>query len=159
MARDEAFGICQHGLHETGGENPGGGLACGIGHFADTRDCAGAILRRGRDCGAIEMRDFLIFLRPEHRQQVGIFRFVARQADRSGEHAAKRFFVGLIGGGARGAAIYYGADGNAQGVLGDVLVDGVIGEARQRVHGRINFHFGFVGVAPADDAVGDVFEF
>ena len=74
-------------------------------------------------------------------------------------HAAEGFFVGFVGGGAGGAAIHNGADGNAEGVLGDVLVDGVVGEAGERVDRRVNFDFGFVRVAPADDAVGDVLEF
>ena len=101
----------------------------GVGHFADAGDGAGAILRSGSDCGAIEVRDFLVFLLPEHRKQVGIFGFVAREADCGGENAAEGFFVGLVGGGAGGAAVHNGADRNAQGVLGYVLVDGVIGEA------------------------------
>ena len=129
VAGDEAFGICQDGLDEAGGENSGGGLVGGVGHFADAGDGAGAILRSGSDCGSIEVRDFLIFLLPEHRKQVGIFGFVAREADGGSEHAAQGFFVGLVGGGAGGAAVHNGADGDAQGVFGYVLVDGVIGEA------------------------------
>ena len=116
-------------LHETRSENSGGGLVRGVGHFADARDGAGAVLRSGRDCGAIEVRDFLIFLLAEHGKQVGIFGFVAREADCGGKHAAEGFFVGFVGGGAGGAAVHDGADGDAEGVFGYVLVDGVVGEA------------------------------
>ena len=84
VTREESFGICQHGLHEAGGENSGGCLVRGVCHFADARDGAGAVLRSCRDRGAIEMRDFLIFLRAEHGQQVGIFGLVAREADCGG---------------------------------------------------------------------------
>jgi hypothetical protein len=40
-------------------------------------------------------------------------------------------------------------------LLGDILVDGVVGETGQRIHGGVNFHFGFIGVGKAQDALGD----
>ncbi len=76
-----------------------------------------------------------------------------------GHHAAKRFFVGLVGGGARGAAVHHGADGDVKHLLGDVLVDDVVGEAGERVGGDVNFHFGFVGFAELHDALGDGLQF
>ena len=37
------------------------------------------------------------------------------------------------------------AYGNVQAALGDVLVNGVVGEAREGVGGFVNVDFGFVG--------------
>ena len=56
-----------------------------------------------------------------------------RQLRRGSHHAAQGFIVSLVGGGARGAPIDYGANGDRQRLLGDVLVNGVVGKARQRV--------------------------
>src|ERR1700678_2742993 len=38
-------------------------------------------------------------------------------------------------------------------------MDGIVREAGECVHRCVNFYFGFVSVAPADDAVGNVLEF
>ena len=100
-------------------------------------------------CGGIGKiaRDLRVFLRAGHRQQIGIARLAARQRCRGGHHAAQRFVVGLVGGGARRAAVEHGAHRNGERLLGDVLVDRVVGEARQRVGAGVDFDFGFVGVA------------
>ncbi len=70
-------------------------------------------------------------------------------------HAPERFFIGLVGCGAGGAPIHHGADGDVKHLLGNVLVDDVVGEAGERVRGDINFHFGFVGFAEFHDALSD----
>ena len=72
-----------------------------------------------------------------------------------GDHAPQRFVVGLVGGGAGGAAVEHGAHGDGEHLLGDILVNGVVGEARQRVGDGADFDFGFVGVAEFENFLRD----
>ena len=138
-----------------GRENAGGGLLVFLGHLRDARDGAGAIGRRGVG-GVLKIaRDLGVFLRAGHGQQVGIVRLAARQRLRGFDHAPQRIVVGLVGGGARRAAVEDGAHGNGEHLLGDVLVNGVVGEARERVGDHADFDFGFVGVAEFEDSLGD----
>ena len=130
-----------------------------LGELANARDGAGAILRRGFGSRGEKPRDFRNFLRPEHGQQAGNFRLMKGELSGGGSDAAKRFFVGLVRGGASGASVHHGANGDVKGLLGDVLVNDVIGEAGERVGGDVNVNFGFVGFAEFEDAFGDGFKF
>ncbi len=93
------------------------------------------------------------------RQEIGILGLVAREGDGGRHHAAKRFVVRLVGGGARGAAIDHGADGDAERMFGDILVNRVVGEARERVGCGADVDFGFVRFAQLEDLLGDALEF
>jgi len=67
------------------------------------------------------------------------------EGERSFDRSAKRVFVNAIGGGARGAAVGDGSNGDSQTVLGDVLVNGVVGETGQGVRDFVNVNFRFFG--------------
>ena len=81
-----------------------------------------------------------------------------REALGAATDAAKRFVVRLVRGGASGAAIDDRANGNVQRLLGDVLMNRVVGEASERVGSRVDFNFGFVRVAEFQDSLGEAFE-
>ena len=88
-----------------------------------------------------------------------MFRLAARERAGGGDDAAQRFVIGLVGGGARRAAVEDGAHGNGERLLGDVLVNGVVGEARERVGAGFDFDFGLVGVGELQDALGEAAQF
>ena len=159
MRGEKALGIGEGHDRSAGGENAGGGLIAFRGDGDGFFDGAGAVARRGSGGGGEVARDLGIFLRAGHGQQVGIFRLAAREQRGRGDHAAERVVVGLVGGGAGGAAVEDGAHGDAEMLLGDVLVDGVVGEAGERVGAGVDFDFGFVGVGEAQDALGEAAEF
>jgi acyl-coenzyme A thioesterase PaaI-like protein len=98
-------------------------------------------------------------LRAEHGEQVGIFGLVAREGGSGGHHAAKRFVVGFVSGGASCAAIDYGANRDRKSMVGYVLMDGVIGEAGEGVSGGVNLNFSFIRRAERDYTVCDALEF
>ena len=55
-----------------------------------------------------------------------------------------------------------GANGDVEAALGDVLVDGVVGEARERVGGFVDVNFGFLGAGgfgEAENCVDDPVQF
>ena len=85
----------------------------------------------------------------------GCFGWLRASVGGSGDHAAQASLVGFVGGGARRAAVEDRAHGNGQVPLGDVLVDGIVGEARERVRARIDFDFGLVGIGKPQDALGE----
>jgi hypothetical protein len=87
-----------------------------------------------------------------------VFGLAVREGKRRINGGAKGVFVDAIRCGARGAAIDYCTDRNIQAALGDVLVDGVVGEARERVGGLVDVNFGFVsasGFGQAHDRIDD----
>ena len=83
-------------------------------------------------------RLFEYFCLPSIGSRSGFFGWHARQIRRGSNRAPQRFFVRLVRGGARGAAVDDRAHGNAQLLLGDVLMDGVVGEARERVGDHVD---------------------
>src|SRR4029077_20925447 len=91
--------------------------------------------------------NFSILLRAQHREQAWNLRLMERELRRSSGHTAQRFLVGFVRTGAGSAAVHYSADGNMEHLLGDVLVDAVIGKAGERVSGSVDFNFSFVGFA------------
>ncbi len=159
VRREQAARIGDRRLRHARGENPGGGLLVLFGHFRDARDGAGAI--GGRGVGRIFKiaRYLAVFLRSGHRQQVGIARLAARQRFRGVHDAAQRLVVGLVRGRARRAAVEHGAHGNGQRLLGDVLMNRVVGKSRQRVRHHADFDFGLVRVAEFEDFLGDAPQF
>ena len=81
-----------------------------------------------------------------------------RQLRGGGDQAAKGFVVRLVGGGARGASIDYGANGDSQRLFGHILVNGVVGEAGERIGAKVDRHFGFIGFAQFDNSLGQRLE-
>ena len=75
---------------------------------------------------------------------------------------AEGVFVDAIGGGTCGAVVDDGSNGNIEAALGDVLVDGVVGEAGERVGGFVDVDFGFVGAGgfgEAENGIDDAAQF
>ena len=142
-------------LRDARRENPGGRLLVFFGHLRDAGDGAGAVGRR-RVGGVFKIaRGLGVFLRPGHRQEIGIARLAARQRLRGFDHAPQRIVVGLVGGRARRAAVEHGSHRNGEHLLGDVLMNRVVGEARERVGDHADFDFGFVRVAEFEDSLGN----
>ncbi len=61
------------------------------------------------------------------------------------DRGPKRIFVDAIRGSPRGAAIDYRSNGNIQAALGDVLVNGIVGKARERFGDVVDLNLCFVG--------------
>ena len=74
-----------------------------------------------------------------------VFRLAVGKGERGFDGGAKRIFVNAVRGHAGGAAVHHGANGHIQAPLGNVLVDGVVGKARERFGGFVDVHFGFLG--------------
>ena len=129
MRRVESAGIDQEHGRGARRENAGGCLAVFFGAGHDRGHGAGAIVGRGAGGRWKIPLDLGIFLRTRHGQQAGIFRLAARQGSRCGHRAPQLFVIGLVSGGARGAPVKDSAHGNGERLLGDVLVNGVVGEA------------------------------
>jgi hypothetical protein len=101
---------------------------------------------------ALGAAKFAIFLLAGHRQEARIFRLAVRERKRRFDRGAQRVFVDAIGGGAGGAAVDDGANGHGEAAFGDVLVDGVVGEARERVVDFVDVDFGLVGFGGCREA-------
>ncbi len=159
IAGEESFGIGHRSSRSPGGKDPGGGLAILLGELGDFGDGDGAILRSGAGGRGEKAPDLSVLLRAGHGQQVGILGLTAGQRGRTCYGTAQRVIVGFVGGGAGGAAVKDGAHGNAERLLGDILVDGVVGEARESVGDKIDMHLGFVGIRKAKHALGEIMQF
>ena len=140
-------------------ENTGCCLLALVRLLANARHGLGAVFRRGLGRGRKEPRHLLIFLLSHQRQQVRILGLVAREGQRGRHDAAQRFLVRFVGRGASCAAIHRRADGNAERVLRDVLMDGVVREASQCIGSSADVHFGFVRFAQLEYFLGDALEF
>ena len=103
-----------------------------------------AIVRRERRCRSRETVDLPITLFPRNRQQVRIFRLAMRQRKRRVDRTSQRIFIDAIGRSPRRSPIHNGAHGNSEPVLGDVLMNRVVGETRKRVIDFIDVYFGFI---------------
>ena len=101
----------------------------------------------------------MIFLLARHRQKVRIFGLVAREGYGRRHHAPKRLLIRLVRRGASRTAVHDCADGDAERVLCDVLMDRVVGEARQRIGSGADVHFRFVCFAQLENFLGDALEF
>jgi hypothetical protein len=105
---------------------------------------AGAIVRRERGGGSRETVDLPITLLPRNRQQMRIFRLATRQRKRRVDRTTQRIFVNAIGRSPRRSPIHNGAHRNSEPVLGDVLMDRVVGETRKRVIDFIDVYFSLI---------------
>ena len=104
MRREQAARIGDRRLRHARGENPSCGLFVLFGHFRDAGNGAGAIGGRGVGRVFKIARHLAVFLRPGHRQQVGIARLAARQRFGGFDDAAQRLIIGLVRGRARRSA-------------------------------------------------------
>ena len=68
-----------------------------------------------------------------------------RQLKRGFNRCPERIFIEPICGRASGAAIHDSSNRNGNSMFCDILVDGVVSEARERIDGFIDLNFGFVG--------------
>ena len=102
---------------DAGGENAGGGLLGFFRHFADARRRRGRGPAGWRDAVDGEVaRDFAdISAAPGIGSRSGFFGWLRARLMAAATTRAQRFFVGFVGGGAGGAAVHDGADGNAEG--------------------------------------------
>src|SRR6204780_58513 len=91
MAGEKPSRVPQNGLMRAAGKNSRGGLLFLIGHFANAGYGAGAIHGVFRGRGVKIARDLLVFLWTEDRQQIGIFRLVAREGSGGSDPAATRW--------------------------------------------------------------------
>src|SRR5712672_441968 len=80
-----------------------------------------------------------------HGEETRVLWLAVREGERSFDGGAERVFVNAIGGGASGAAIGDGADGNGESVLSNILVNAVVGETCERAGDFVNVDFGFFG--------------
>ena len=97
-----------------------------------------------------------------YRQEVGDFRLAVREGERGFDRGAERVFVEAIRRGARRSPVGDGANRNREAVLGDVLVDGVVGKTGQRVGNFVDVDFGFFGCREyrqTKDCVSDAAKF
>src|ERR1700722_2741893 len=159
VAREKTFRVREKGAAITSSKNPGRSLFLLVGKFTNPSDGPRTILRRRLGSGPDEMINLFIFLARQQRKQIGIFWLIAREAAGSGDYAAQRIVIGFVGGGASGAAVEHDASRNTQRVFGNVLVNGVVGKARESVNTQVNFNFSFVRVAQFQQTLGKILHF
>jgi len=122
--------------------DPGGDLAILYGQIASAADGARSFFG-GESGGRFdETVHTAIPLLCGHGQKAQVFRLAMSEGERSFDGGAERVFIDTIGGGAGGAAIGNRTDGDGQAMLGDVLVNGVVGETGQGVGNFVDVNFG-----------------
>ena len=140
---EETPGVAHRGLRLAAGENAGGGLPALHSQIAGAAHSAGAVFRCQCSGRLGEAVDGPVALLSGQRKQVRIFRLTVREGNRCVDRAPQRVLVDSIGRSSGGAAIDRGADRNGQTVLGNVLVNRIVGEARERVVDFIDVNLGF----------------
>ena len=125
--------------------NSGGDLAFLDGQITGPPDRLGPLF--SGDGGRLfnEALHRTITLSSGHREDARVLWLAARKREGGFDRGAKRVFINAIRGGARGSAIDDRANRNRQPVLGDVLVNGVVGETRQRVRNFVHVDFRLFG--------------
>jgi len=132
-------------LRLAGGKDSGGDLALADGQIAGFPYSAGAIFRSGGSGFFGEAIYFGVALLAWNGKETGKFGLAVRELQRGFDGGPERIFIEAIGGGASRATIDYGAYGNSDAMLSNVLVNGVVGEAGERVDNFLDLYFGFVG--------------
>ena len=94
--------------------------------------------------------------RVRHRQQIGIRMLNFRQALRRLHHALQALVVEFVGCCSRGATGKYGSHRDRIIFLGDVLMNDVVGKARESALPAIEENFHFVGGGMLPDSLEDV---
>jgi len=80
-----------------------------------------------------------------HGEKARVFRLAMCQREGCLDGATKGILVGAIGRGTCGAAVCDGANRDGEALLGDVLMNAVVGEARQTVRHFIDVDLSFLG--------------
>src|SRR5260370_33288702 len=127
----EAAGISESGLALAVRIDSGSNLGILDGQIAGAPDRAGSIFGGEGDGLFDEAVHAAIALLSGQGQEARVLRLAVREGERSFDRSAERVFVNAIGGGARGAAIGDGANGNRQAMGGDGLGNGGVGERHQ----------------------------
>src|SRR6266436_3019974 len=138
----EAARISQSGLALAVRVDSGGDLTVLDSQIASATDRAGSLFR-GESSGWFDETVYAaIVLLSGHGQETRILRLAAGQGERSFDRRTEGVFVNAVGGGAGGAAIGDGANRNGQTMLGNVLVNGIVGETAQGVGDCVDVDFG-----------------
>ena len=102
-----------------------------------------ATFRRKGGGGRVKAPDGPVFLLTEQREKMRIFWLLRRERGGVFDRHPERIFVDAVGGDTGSAAVDDGADGNDEALFGNMLVNGVIGEAGEGVDGFVNLDFRF----------------
>ena len=112
-----------------------------LGELARMFDRAGPFFRRKGRGSRMEAAHQAILLFARHWQQSRIFRLMRSQGKAIVDRRAQSVFVDPICCDAGGASIGSRSNRHHQPLLGNVLVDGVVGKSRQRLDRFINVYF------------------
>src|SRR6266446_4999600 len=154
--------IADYGLTLPGSKNAGSNLALLGGEVAGQANRPCAIFgseRCGIFCETIYAR---VALFPRHPKKARIFRLAVCQREGGLNGATKGIFLGAIRRGTRGAAVYDGANRDGESLLGDVLMNAVVSEARQTVRDFIDVDLSFLGsrwAGQTNDSIDDSAKF
>src|SRR5216683_4093234 len=145
VGREKAARIADDGMTLPASKNAGSNLALLDGEVAGQANRAGSLVG-GESCSifyeAIYAR---VALFSRHGKKARIFRLAVCQREGGLDGATKGIFIGAIGRRTRGAAVYDGANRDGEAMLGDVLMNAVVGEARQTVRDFVNVDLCFFG--------------
>jgi len=145
MCGKKSLRICKRQLRLSGRKDSGGDLAAANRQIAGFFHGAGAVF--GSGCRGFTRKTIhaAIALLAGHRQQARNFWLTVRKLQRRFNRGEKRIFVETIAGNASGAAVDDGSNGDGDAVFCNVLVNSIVGEARECVDGFVDLHFSFIG--------------
>ncbi len=141
VRREKAARVAQHRLALPALENSRRHLAIAFRQFARPLDRTRALFRRQLCRGGNEALQPAILLFAGQGQQVRIFRLARRQGQRTLQCRAQRILFHAIGRHTSGPPIHHGANRDGQAVLRDILVNRIIGKARERIHNLFDVDF------------------
>src|SRR5712692_295903 len=158
VGREKAARIADDGMTLPASKNAGSNLALLDGEVAGQANRAGSLVGGESFSIFYEAIYARVALFSRHGKKARIFRLAVCQREGGLDGATKGIFVGAIGRGARRAAVYDGANRDGKALLGDVLMNAVVGEARQTVRDFVNMDLGFFGSRRLDqtnDSIDD----
>jgi hypothetical protein len=142
---EKAARIADNGLTLSAREDTSGNLSLLDSKVACRPNCPRAIFG-GEGCGVFYKAIHLtILLLSRHGKKARILWLALRKREGCFNRCAKGVLVNAIGRGARRAAVHNSANGNYKAMLGDVLMNPVVGKTRQTVRNFIDMDFSFLG--------------
>src|SRR6266850_336105 len=145
VRREKAARIADNGLTLPASKNAGSNLAFLDSEVTGQANCTGPLVG-GENCSPFyEAVHARVARFPRQVKKIWIFRLAVSQREGCLDGATKGIFVGAIGRGARRAAIHDSTNRNCEAMLSDVLMNAVVGEARQTVGDLVNMDLGFLG--------------
>jgi hypothetical protein len=142
---EKAAGIADNGLTLSAREDTSGNLSLLDSKVACRPNCPRAIFG-GEGCGVFYKAIHLtILLLSRQGKKARILWLALRKRKGCFNRCAKGVLVNAIGRGARRAAVHNSANGNYKAMLGDVLMNPVVGKTRQTVRNFIYMDFSFLG--------------